>query len=630
MLEVRQVSLQRGNKPLLEQVSFNVYPRAKIGLIGKNGTGKSSLFSLIRGELLPDAGDIFVPEHWKIASVRQETPSSDLSAIDYVLSADEELQFFQAALKDAEARNDGIAIAQAHEHLEQIHAYTASARAGKLLSGLGFSTEEQHNPVKTFSGGWRMRLNLAQALIQRADLLLLDEPTNHLDLETVLWLANYLNSIDTALLVISHDRDFLNAVTKQTLELAHKKITLYGGNYDFYEQEKAQRLAHQASAYAKQQTHIRHLQSFIDRFKAKATKAKQAQSRIKALSKLEKIAPAHMDSAFYFEFLPPENYPDTPIQLENAAIGYDAPLIENANLRLENGGRYGLLGVNGSGKTTLIKTLIASLPLLSGSLKHAQKLSIGYFAQHQLDALRPDWSPLEHLQHLSPHVKDADLRNFLGGFAFSGDKALEKTAPMSGGEKARLALALLIWQKPNVLLLDEPTNHLDLEMRHALTLALQGFQGALLVVSHDRHLLDTVCDQFLLIDQKKLIVFEGNLDEYQTHRISQNTSNQPAISSNRKEEKRKEAQLRQQISNQIKPLQKIIDHCERQIDSLTHKKNQAETFLANEEAYNDANKQQLNATLTELTEINRQLADLESQWLDAQEQIESIRKTILE
>ncbi|MDO5686265.1 MAG: ATP-binding cassette domain-containing protein [Neisseria sp.] len=630
MLDLRGVSLQRGNKSLLENVSLTLYPQARVGLIGKNGSGKSSLFALIRGELLPDAGEVYLPADWKIASVRQETPSSDLSALDYVLSADEELQAFQTALNAAEAANDGMAMAQAHAALEEIGAYDAPARAGKLLSGLGFATHEQALAVKTFSGGWRMRLNLAQALMQRADLLLLDEPTNHLDLETVLWLENHLNTVDCALLVISHDRDFLNAVTRQTVELAQRTLTLYGGNYDFYQKERAARLVHQAAAYNKQQAQIKHLQSFIDRFKAKATKAAQAQSRVKALARLEKIAPAHWDNEFSFDFAAPDHLPDPLVRLDNVAIGYtaDKPLFNKVLLSIESGARYGLLGVNGSGKSTLIKTLVGDIAPLSGSVIRAEKLSVGYFAQHQLDVLRGDCDALWHIRRLSPDVREQEIRNFLGGFGFGGDAATTPIAPMSGGEKARLALAMLVWQKPNFLLLDEPTNHLDLDMRHALTLALQSFQGALLVVSHDRSLLEAVCDGFLLIDQGCLNVFEGDLEDYRSRRLAQNphTAAQPAASA-RKAEKQRSAAIRQEISKQIKPLQKIITEAERHIEKLQAEKNAAESFLASEDAYNDENKIHLHQTLDELNRINQTLSEYENRWLQAQEEVEKIQQS---
>lgn len=496
MIEIKKLTLQRGLKVLLDKADAVINPGQRVGLIGKNGTGKSSLFALIKGEITQDGGEILIPKTWRLASVSQETPDLDISALDYVLQGDAELQAFQTALAQAEAQNDGMKQAEYHAKLEEIDAYTAPARAAKLLNGLGFAQEEHIRPVKSFSGGWRMRLNLAQALICRADLLLLDEPTNHLDLETVLWLENHLASLPCTQIIISHDRDFLNATTTQTIELSQQKLTQYGGNYDFYQAERAQRLAQQQAAYVKQQAQIKHLQSFIDRFKAKATKAVQAQSRMKALAKLERIAPAHLDSEFSFEFANPTHLPNPLLKLDHADLGYgDKTVLHDITLSLESGARYGLLGVNGSGKSTFIKALAGKIDLLSGSIVRSEKLNIGYFAQHQLDTLRADQSPVWHIQQLSPEVREQEIRNFLGGFNFIGDMAVQKTEPFSGGEKARLALAMIIWQKPNLLLLDEPTNHLDLDMRHALTLALQSFQGALIVVSHDRSLLEATTDR---------------------------------------------------------------------------------------------------------------------------------------
>ena len=522
MIELKNLTLQRGLKVLLDKASLTVNPGQRIGLIGKNGTGKSSLFALIKGEIMQDGGDILIPKHWKLAAVAQETPALEVSALDYVLQGDAELQSFQTALNTAEAQNDGMKIAEYHAKLEEIDAYTAPARAAKLLNGLGFSQQEHSKSVKAFSGGWRMRLNLAQALMCRADLLLLDEPTNHLDLETVLWLENHLASLPCTQIIISHDRDFLNAATTQTVELSNQKLTLYGGNYDFYQNERAQRLAQQQAAYIKQQAHIQHLQSFIDRFKAKATKAVQAQSRMKALAKLERIAPAHLDSEFSFEFESPAHLPNPLLKLDKADLGYgDNTVLHDISLSLESGARYGLLGVNGSGKSTFIKALAGELDLQAGQMVKSDKLNIGYFAQHQLDTLRDDQSPVWHIQQLSPEVREQEIRNFLGGFNFVGDMALQKIEPFSGGEKARLALAMIVWQKPNLLLLDEPTNHLDLDMRHALTVALQSFQGALIVVSHDRSLLEATTDSFLLIHQGRLQAFDGDLNDYRLWRLAQ-------------------------------------------------------------------------------------------------------------
>ena len=632
MIEIKNLTLQRGLKVLLDQAALSLAPGRRVGLIGKNGSGKSSLFALLKGEITADKGDVSIPKHWKTAAVAQETPALDISALDYVLQGDGELQLFQTALHEAEAKNDGMKQAEYHAKLEEIDAYSAPARAAKLLSGLGFSQEEHGRPVKSFSGGWRMRLNLAQALMCRADLLLLDEPTNHLDLETVLWLENHLSGLPCTQIIISHDRDFLNATTTQTVELSDQKLTLYGGNYDFYQAERARRLAQQQAAYLKQQAQIKHLQSFIDRFKAKATKAVQAQSRMKALDKLERIAPAHFDSGFSFEFDSPAHLPNPLLQLDKADLGYGGePVLHGIDLSLESGARYGLLGVNGSGKSTFIKTLAGELNVLSGRIVRSDKLNIGYFAQHQLDTLRPDQSPLWHIQKLSPDVREQEIRNFLGSFNFVGDAALQKTEPFSGGEKARLALAMIVWQKPNLLLLDEPTNHLDLDMRHALTLALQSFQGALIVVSHDRSLLEATTDSFLLIEQGRLKTFDGDLEDYRRYRLAQENAAAPAASSqsqNRKDAKRVEAQIRQEKARLGKPLQQKISQAEKEMAALSEIQTACEAFLAQEDAYSDANKTKLQQTLAQLAETKVKLEKQEENWLAWQEELEQINHAV--
>ena len=633
MIELKNLTLQRGLKVLIDKANLTVNPGWRVGLIGKNGTGKSSLFALIKGEITQDGGDVLVPKHWKTAAVAQETPALDISALDYVLQGDAELQAFQTALAQAEAQNDGMNIAEYHAKLEEIDAYTAPARAAKLLSGLGFSQEEHDKSVKAFSGGWRMRLNLAQALMCRADLLLLDEPTNHLDLETVLWLENHLASLPCTQIIISHDRDFLNAATSHTVELSGQKLTLYGGNYDFYQNERAQRLAQQQAAYTKQQAHIKHLQSFIDRFKAKATKAVQAQSRMKALAKLERIAPAHLDSEFSFEFESPAHLPNPLLKLDQADLGYGATtVLHGISLSLESGARYGLLGVNGSGKSTFIKALAGEPVLQDGQMVKSDKLNIGYFAQHQLDTLREDQSPLWHIQQLSPEVREQEIRNFLGGFNFIGDTALQKIAPFSGGEKARLALAMIVWQKPNLLLLDEPTNHLDLDMRHALTLALQSFQGALIVVSHDRSLLEATTDSFLLIDKGRLKPFDGDLNDYRLWRLAQeNAAAAPAVSAqaqSRKDTKRQEAQMRQEKARRSKPIQQKIDKAEKEMAELGIRQSEFEAFLAQEEAYSEENKVKLQQTLSELAAVKVKLSELEENWLMWQDEMETVLREI--
>lgn len=642
MIEIKNLSLKRGNKVLLQQAQALITPKQRVGLIGKNGTGKSSLFSLIKNEISADAGEISLPKNWKIASVAQETPALDMAALDYVLQGDEELQKLQQQLQQAEAENDGLKIAECHAKLDEIDAYSAPSRAAKLLNGLGFTQEKHQNAVKTFSGGWRMRLNLAQALMCRADLLLLDEPTNHLDLETVLWLENHLTTLPCTQIIISHDRDFLNSATNHTLELSQQKLHSYGGNYDFYLKERAQRLANQQAAYAKQQAHIKHLQSFIDRFKAKATKAVQAQSRMKALERLERLAPAHLDNEFQFEFTTPEHLPNPLLRLEQCDLGYQqenqqAIIVQQLNLSIENGARYGLLGVNGSGKSTFIKALVNDQTLVSGQIIRAEKLNIGYFAQHQLDVLRDDQSPVWHIRQLSPEVKEQEIRNFLGGFNFTGDTAISPIAPFSGGEKARLALAMLVWQKPNLLLLDEPTNHLDLDMRHALTLALQSFQGALILVSHDRSLIEATTDRFLLIHKGKLQEFEGNLNDYRTWCLTQeqtdNTNNAALVSTtsantnsnqNRKETKRQEAQLRQERARRSKPLLQKINQAEKEMAQLQQQQSEIDAFLGDETAYLPENKAKLQEALSRAANIKNRLNQLEESWLADQEALENL------
>lgn len=633
MIEIKNLSLQRGNKQLLNNASLTIYPGQRIGLIGKNGTGKSSLFALIEGKISHDSGDIRLPKHWQLATVKQETPALDIPALDYVLQGDSELQQLQQLLQQAEDDDDGFKQAEYHARLDEIGAYSAPARAAKLLNGLGFSQQEQQQPVKSFSGGWRMRLNLAQALMCRTDLLLLDEPTNHLDLETVLWLEQHLAGLDTTQIIISHDRDFLNATTTQTVELTQQQLILYGGNYDFYQQERAQRLTQQQAAYLKQQAHIQHLQSFIDRFKAKATKAVQAQSRIKALARLERIAPAHLDSEFSFQFAQPDHLPNPLLKLEHISLGYgDKTVLHDIDLSVESGARYGLLGVNGSGKSTLIKAISGSLKPLSGQIIRAEKLKIGYFAQHQLETLRADQSPVWHIQQLSPAVREQEIRNFLGSFAFIGDMALQPIAPFSGGEKARLALAMIVWQKPNLLLLDEPTNHLDLDMRHALTVALQTFKGALIVVSHDRSLLESTTDALIYLSDGELKHFDGDLSNYRQWRLTQDQHNgeQPQDSRdnhNRKEQKRIEAQQRQQRARLIKPLLKNIEKAERDMGNWQQQRKQHEAFLASEEAYFDENQTKLQQTLTQLAELKVKLTQTEEKWLEWQQEVENINQT---
>jgi len=635
LITLRQLSLQRGGKPLFDNVALTVHPGWKVGVIGANGCGKSSLFALLRDELHPDAGDLDLPARWTIAHVAQETPALPTPALEFVLDGDAELRQIEQALHIAEAAHDGTRQAELHAHFDAIGGYSASARAGKLMAGLGFAPDQLEKPVAEFSGGWRVRLNLAKALMCRSDLLLLDEPTNHLDLDAVLWLEQWLRAYPGTLLLISHDRDVLDSVVDHIAHVDQQQITLYPGGYADFEAQRAARLALQQAAYAKQQREIAHLESFITRFRAKATKARQAQSRIKALERMERIAAAHVDSPFDFQFAPPDRLPNPLLMVENAAAGYaDRPVLERLKLTLNPGSRLGLLGRNGAGKSTLIKLLAGVLSPMAGRIETGLGLAIGYFAQHQLEQLRPDWSPLRHLQKTDERASEQELRNFLGGFDFVGDRALEPVAPFSGGEKARLALALLVWQRPNLLLLDEPTNHLDLDMRHALTLALQDYQGALIVVSHDRHLLRTVTDEFLLVADGRAQPFDGDLDDYRNWlNEEQRAVNRDATSRNdgngnsaveRREQKRQDAERRQQLAIQRKPLDQHIRKLEKHMDTLHQEQKTLDAALADSASYDDANKNQLKVWLLRKGEVDRELATLETEWLQIQEAIEAL------
>ncbi|MDH5358809.1 MAG: ATP-binding cassette domain-containing protein, partial [Gammaproteobacteria bacterium] len=515
MIKLNQLSVRRGVRVLFESANLTIHPGHKVGLTGANGTGKSSLFALFLGRLHADSGSVSIPDSWVISHVAQETPAVDTPAIDYVLQGDDEYTQLQQQLSKAEDEHDGHLQSELHDKLAAIDGYTARSRAGRLMHGLGFSGQQETLPVQSFSGGWRMRLNLAQALMCRSDLLLLDEPTNHLDLEAVYWLEEWLRNYLGTLVLISHDRDFLDRVVTQVVHIEQQRMKSYSGNYSDFELARAEHLANQQAAHQKQQREIAHIRSFVTRFKAKATKARQAQSRVKALERMELIAPAHVDSPFHFSFFPPLRLTAPLLTLDKVAVGYnEKSLISDVKLSLAPGDRIGLLGPNGAGKSTLIKLIAGVLPPLQGKRKEAKDICIAYFAQHQLEQLTVEESPLQHLQRLDRQASESDLRNFIGGFGFHGDDALSPVGPFSGGEKARLVLALLVYQKPAVLLLDEPTNHLDLEMRLALTLALQDFEGALVVVSHDRHLLRTVADDLWLVSEGKATVFDGDLDDY--------------------------------------------------------------------------------------------------------------------
>ncbi len=627
MLNFKNLTLRRGTQILFTDTTFIIHKGQKVGITGANGTGKSSLFALIRDELHADVGDFSLPTQLEIAHVAQETPALNCAAIDYVMDGDRELRRLQQALVLAEQQHEGLKLGELHAALDHIDGYTAPVRAARLLSGLSFTTAQQQQPVNSFSGGWRMRLNLAQALMCRSDVLLLDEPTNHLDLDAVIWLQDWLLKYAGTLLLISHDRDFLDTITTHIVHLEQQKAQIYTGNYSAFEVMRAEKLSQQQSAYEKQQREIAHIQSFVTRFKAQATKARQAQSRIKSLERMELIAQAHVDSPFDFSFPVPDKMPNPLLQLEEAAIGYaDKVIVKAANLTIVPGDRIGLLGANGAGKSSLIKVLAGDMLPLSGVLRKADALKMGYFAQHQLEQLRLDQSPLWHLQKLNPQATEKELRNFLGGFDFRGDKVLEEVAPFSGGEKARLVLALLVYQNPNLLLLDEPTNHLDLEMRHALSVALQDYQGAMIVVSHDRHLLRSVTDRFLLVADGKIQLFDGDLDDYRTFLAEQKkTSAETTTVENgegqvsRKDQRKAEAERRQRL----KPLLDAIKKAEASVARYYAQQQQLEQQLAEPAIYAETEKLRLKNVLEQKTAIDKALAAAEESWLLAEEHLEN-------
>ncbi|PKH23884.1 ABC transporter ATP-binding protein [Enterobacterales bacterium CwR94] len=631
MIVFSSLQIRRGTNVLLDNATATINPGQKVGLVGKNGCGKSTLLALLKNEMSADAGSAKFPSNWALAWVNQETPALDKPAIDYVIDGDREYRQLDSDLQRANEKNDGHAIATLHGKLDAIQAWSIQARAASLLNGLGFSQEQLQRPVKDFSGGWRMRLNLAQALICRSDLLLLDEPTNHLDLDAVIWLERWLKSYPGTLILISHDRDFLDPVVDKILHIEQQSLFEYTGNYSSFEIQRATRLSQQQSMFESQQLKVAHLQSFIDRFKAKASKAKQAQSRIKMLERMEKIAPAHVDNPFSFSFRPPESLPNPLLKMEKISAGYGERVILDAiKLNLVPGSRIGLLGRNGAGKSTLIKLLAGEMPPLKGEIGLSKGIKLGYFAQHQLEFLRADESPLQHLTRLAPKESEQKLRDYLGGFDFRGDKVTEQTERFSGGEKARLVLALVVWERPNLLLLDEPTNHLDLDMRQALTEALIDFEGALVVVSHDRHLLRSTTDDLYLVHDSKVEPFNGDLDDYQQwlselqKQDAARDSTPKADGANsaqaRKDQKRREAERR----TQTQPVRKQIEKLEKQMEKLNAQLSEAESRLADSAIYEQSRKAELTDALKAQSEAKSALEECEMAWLEAQEHLEAL------
>ncbi|WP_041928553.1 ATP-binding cassette domain-containing protein [Methylotenera mobilis] len=630
MIQFKQLTLARGLKVLVQGASMQLHPGHKVGLTGANGAGKSSLFAMLRGEVHPEHGDLEIPASWVVAHVAQETPALAIPAIEFVLDGDVELREIEAALVAAEANHQGELIAELHQRLTDIEGYSAKARAAELLNGLGFSQAALQQAVSTFSGGWRVRLNLARALMCRSDLLLLDEPTNHLDLDAVIWLEGWLQSYRGTLLLISHDRDFLDAIVNHIAHIEQQTLTLYRGGYSDFERQRAEKLALQQAMFEKQQRKVAHLQSYIDRFRVQATKARQAQSRIKALERMEMISAAHIDSQFSFEFRAPIAAPDPLLVLDGMSVGYqDKPLISNIELAIRPGERIGLLGKNGAGKTTLIKLLAHELAPLSGKRVEGKDLNIGYFAQHQLEQLRPDESPLQHMMKLDPLTREQEHLNYLGGFDFKGDMARSPCANFSGGEKSRLALALLIWTRPNLLLLDEPTNHLDLEMRHALTLALQDFEGGVILVSHDRALLRATCDEFVLVADGKAMQFDGDLDDYSQwlneQRLKEKQANQVVASDkpNKNDRAQNKAERQARIAER-RPLLKELEQIERNMAQWQTDKKACDEQLNDTDLYTSADKSVLQALLKTQATLTQQLETAEERWLELHEMLEAM------
>jgi len=633
LIRLQDVTLARGTRRLFEHASLQVSPGWRVGVIGANGSGKSSLFALLRGELSADAGECSVPAHWRIASVAQETPALAQPAVDYVLDGDGELRRLQQRLAAAESAHDGNAIGELHAGLAAIDGYGASARAATLLAGLGFATADLTRPVAEFSGGWRMRLNLAQALVSRAELLLLDEPTNHLDLDAIIWFERWLATYGGTLLLISHDRELLDACTTHTVHIENGGLTLCTGNYSTFERERAGRLAMQRALHLKQQREVAAIERFVARFRAKATKARQAQSRLKALARMEQVAPAHVDAPFDFEFPEPGRCADPLLTLEDAGAAYGARhVLGEVQLALRSGTRIGLLGPNGAGKSTLMRLLAGETPPAAGRRVVGNGVQIGYFAQQQLEQLRPADSPLGHFRLREPRTREQELRDWLGRFDFRGEQAEAPVARFSGGEKSRLALALLVRAAPNLLLLDEPTNHLDLEMRHALTRALAAYDGSLMLVSHDRALLRTVCDEFLLVADGRVRPFDGDLDDYVAWLESRRASaaaagadDDAATARARREQQRLAAgQARRDWLARRRPLLREVDELERRLQSLRSRQDGIHARLAEPGTYDGRSADLLRQLTREDAELGHQIGEAEERWLAVQIEIETL------
>ena len=627
MIKIKNINFMRGGNPLFINASLTIHYGQHIGLTGANGCGKSSLFSLILNEIQPDAGEIYVPSSQGIAHMAQEVEALNQPAIEYVLDGDSDLRSIEKSIRQAEDQHDNNALALLYDQFANHNGYTARARAEKLLHGLGFVQHELEHFVSTFSGGWRMRLNLARTLMCPSDIMLLDEPTNHLDLDAIFWLENWLKQYPGTLIFISHDQIFLDNVATHIAHIEQEKITLYTGNYTAFERARIEKLALQQADYEKQQKQKEHLQKFITRFKAKATKASQAQSRVKALAKMEELAPAYVHSPFNFSFRTSEKISDPLLSINKGDIGYNKkPLLSNVNISFHPASRIGLLGANGAGKSTLIKVL-AGEPLLSGHVSKGEHLTIGYFSQHQLENLDMEASPFLHIQRLSFMEREQVILNYLGGFDFHRDKALAPVKGFSGGERARLALAIIAWQKPNLLLLDEPTNHLDLEMRHALTMALQSYEGAVVLVSHDRALINAVANELWLVRDGAVSPFEGDLDAYaqwlknreKFDRVSAMEKSTDTKNPSRKEQRQMDAQSRKRLQTR----KKMISSLEKEMHQKQKEQNKIEAILTDASLYEEGERDRLQVVLQEQASLEQDLKRLEEEWLNACEELES-------
>ena len=626
MLNFTNLSLRRGKKELFENVNLTINPKTKVGLTGANGTGKTSFIKLILGELQADNGELYISKKLILAHVAQEIANSNEAAIDYVINGDNEFRQLENTLIQAEKNNDSNKLAGIYDQMQQIDGYTVKARASKLLNGLGFTVEQEQNTVNSFSGGWRMRLNLAQALMCRSDILLLDEPTNHLDLEAIIWLESWLNKYVGIVILISHDRDFLNSVCSQIVNIENNVLTQYTGNYDAFEKIRAEKLSQQQSQFEGQQRQIKHMQKYIDRFRYQATKAKQAQSRIKALDRMEVINAAQLDSPFNFNFSVDGFIPQQIIKIDKVSTGYGSTtILENIELMIEKGDKIGLLGFNGAGKSTLIKLIAQEIKAFNGSVDYAKEMKLGYFAQHQIEQLHLDHSPIEHLKILDPNISEQQARNFLGGFDFHNDMAKEVITHFSGGEKARLVLALTVYQKPNLLLLDEPTNHLDIKMRHAISVALQSFEGAMILVSHDRHLLSTVTDKLILVADSKVTTFNGDLKDYY-HWANETRKNRLVSSDDNKNGKQDAKKLQRQeaalIRQNQKPLRQRLRVIDKQLIKLQNLEKKLGSTMLDETIYYPENKEKLKETTIKQSQVAKEIAEYENQWLEISEQLE--------